>query len=287
MFGKSEKHSLKKGNSNIWFGFKPILLFLARLSILALVTALIGYGLHYAHQSPAAVAQFGWEQIEYQGLVHLKKETLDSLILKTVPQNILLIDLDRLRQLVESESWVKEARLRRKLPNRLLIDVSERQPTAVAAIDNELYVVDSEGVVLDPHGPPYHSINRPIVKGLKNVARENAREDNALRMRIYLQVLVDLGSSQKEYDQSISEIDVENPERVAIIPDNDPVHIYLGNSDFLTRYETFLSQKELYDRLKEQYGFIESVDVTYDNKIIFHTPEETRGAVPDQTGEQS
>ena len=49
------------------------------------------------------------------------------------------------------------------------------------------------------------------------------------------------------------------------------------------RYETFVSQKDLYDRLKEEYGMIESVDVTYDSKIIFHTPQKKGGTVMAQT----
>ncbi len=150
----------------------------------------------------------------------------------------------------------------------MLIHITERQPAAVAAIDAELYLVDQEGVILDRPGPQHPSLDRPIVKGLKNVARENAREDNAVRMSTYLTVLTELTS----YNPSISEIDVGIPNSVAVIPQGDPVPVYLGDRDFLARYEIFVSQKDLYDRLKEEYGIIESVDVTYDDKIIFHTP---------------
>ena len=248
--------------------------FFVQLVIAGLIILPTFYGIHYAYNQPEASLHFGVEKIEYQGLIYLKQEKLDSLVLGSLPKNILHVDLDQLRSLVETESWVHEAKVRRKLPNRILVSITERQPVAVAVIDNELYVVDANGVVLDPYGPHYHSINHPIVKGLRNVARENSQEDNLQRMQMYLRVLADLEDSSENYNQSISEIDVENPERVAVIPDGDPIHIYLGNNNFLTRYKTFLSQKDLYDRLKVQYGLIESVDVTYDNKIIFHTPQE-------------
>ncbi len=288
MSGKSERPFLNKGTEQKRSKLKSAVTFLAQLVAAGLIVLPTAYGVHYAYHQPAASLHFGLEQIEYQGLIHLERERLDPLILGSLPKNVLLVDLDQLRKLVETESWVREARVRRKLPNRLLVSISERRPAAIAAIDNELYVVDAEGMVLDPHGPRYHSINHPIVKGLRNVARENAREDNAQRMQIYLRVLAELGDSGEDYSQLISEIDVENPERVAVIPDGDPIHIYLGNSNFLIRYQTFLSQKDLYDRLKEQYGLIESVDVTYDNKIIFHTPQEKEeGTAPPPSGEQS
>lgn len=218
---------------------------------------------------PADVVElFSLKQIHYQGLSQLDREALDSLIFQSVSEDLLLIDLDRVRALVESESWVKEATVRRKLPDGLFIHITERQAVAMAAIDTELYIVDREGVILDRPGSQHPTLDRPIVKGLKNVARENAREENALRMETYLRVLTELTL----YNPLISEIDVSTPSSVAIIPEGDPVSIYLGDKDFLARYETFVSQKELYDRLKEEYGIIESVDVTYDDKIIFHTP---------------
>ena len=263
--------------------FRAIALFCGRIVLVGLMVGVGAYSLDYSRHPPEVTRLFQLKQIHYQGLLHLDRQALDSLIYQSIPENLMFIDLDRIRDLVESESWVKEATIRRKLPNQLFIHIRERQSAAVAAIDNELYVVDAEGVILDRPGPSHQSIDRPIVRGLKNIARENAREENALRMRTYLRVLEELTS----YNHSISEIDVEAPERVAVIPDDDPILIYLGDKHFLTRYETFVSQKDLYDRLKQEYGIIESVDVTYDNKIIFHTPREKGGTVTAQTSNQS
>ena len=247
---------------------KQLALLVGRVALLGLLVSAGVYILDHARHPADVVELFSLEQIHYQGLTRLDREELDALIFQSVPEDLLFIDLDRVRALVESESWVQEATIRRKLPDGLVIHVTERQAAAVAAIDTELYIVDREGVILDRPGSQHPSLDRPIVKGLKNVARENAREENAARMGIYLRVLTELTL----YNPSISEIDVGTPNSVAVIPEGDPVPIYLGDKDFLARYETFISQKDLYDRLKEEYGIIESVDVTYDHKIIFHTP---------------
>jgi cell division protein FtsQ len=244
----------------------------ARIVFLGLIVLVGAYSLSYSRHPPEVAMRFQLEQIHYQGLVHLDRRALDALIYQSVSENLMSLDLDRIRDLVESESWVREATVRRKLPNQLVIHIRERQAVALAAIDNELYIVDEGGVILDRPGPSHQSIDRPIVRGLMNAARENAQEENILRMQIYLRVVKELGS----HNRSISEVDVEIPEQVAVIPADDPIPIHLGDGDFLMRYETFISQKELYDRLKEEYGMIESVDVTYEHKIIFHTPQ-TKG----------
>ncbi|MCH7803826.1 MAG: FtsQ-type POTRA domain-containing protein [Acidobacteria bacterium] len=251
----------------------------ARIVLLGLIVLVGAYALAYSRHPTEVAMRFQLEEIHYQGLVHLDRRALDALIDQSVSKNLMSVDLDRIRDLVESESWVREATVRRKLPNQLVIHIRERQAIALAAIDNELYVVDEGGVILDRPGPSHQSIDRPIVRGLMNAARENAQEENILRMQVYLRVVEELAS----HNRSISEVDVETPEQVAVFPTEDPIPIHLGDDDFLRRYETFMSQKDLYDRLKEEYGTIESVDVTYDNKIIFHTPQKKGTTVMAQT----
>lgn len=281
MSGKSEKSFLLSKRKRK--GLAQVSILSLRFLVLALIASLLGYSIYYAQSS----SHFELKEIHFQGVVHVDPDELGQLINRIFPTNVLLVDLDRLRTLVESEPWVKSAKIRRKLPNQIYVYVTEREAAALAAIDHELYLVDPEGVVLDRHGPRYGSIDKPIVKGLKNVARENARQENAARMAVYLRVLEELKSPYQDYSESISEIDVEDPERVRVIPGDEPVPVCLGKEQFLRRYRTFVSKKDLYRRLKEQYGVIESVDVSYDHKIIFHTPHGQGGTVISDDGDQT
>lgn len=230
------------------------------------------FAFYYCQNALETGSHFVLEQIEYKGVNRFDQEAFSDFLRKNFDRNLLNLDIQHVRALVEGETWVKHGLVRRKLPNTLFIQLVEREPAAVAVIDRELYVVDNEGVVLDAYGPAYEFLDQPIVKGLRNVAREESKVENAHRMSLYLNVVTDLQGDSFDYTNSISEIDVENPERIAVIPSDDPVSVYLGNDLFRKRYEVFLSQKQLYFRLKEKYGLIEYVDVTYDNKIIFHTP---------------
>jgi cell division protein FtsQ len=218
---------------------------------------------------------FELKGVTFRGLERSDSEQLENLILKNFPPRTLKIDLEAVRSLIESEAWIKSALVRRKLPDQLIIYVSERTPAAIAAIDQELYIVDVEGVILDKFGPGYDVLDSPIVRGLHNIARENAAEENATKIQTYLTVLEDLNHEANDYSDSISEIDVGNPDRIAVFPVDDPVPIYLGNEKFRERYETFLSQKQLYLDLKKKYGSIEYIDMTYEDRIIFHTPEKS------------
>ena len=242
--------------------------------ILSLVFVCFGLlGLYYASHSFGFDAQFELVEIQYLGMKHCDQTALTELIKENCKQGVFSIDLDRVRTLVETETWVKSAVVRRKMPDKLVIHVKEREPAAVAAIDSQLYVVDDEGVVLDSYGPDHQSIDRPIVKGLSNVARENSQRENARRIQLYLEVITDLDSTDRNYTGELSEIDVRDPEKVAVFPADEPITVYLGKNRFRQHFENYLSQKEIYYRLKEEHGLIEYIDVSYENKVIFHTPD--------------
>lgn len=227
---------------------------------------------HYGRSSLDLGSDFRLAVIEYEGAQNFNTEAFNTLLLRTFGRDLLTLDPDRVRALVESDTWVRHALVRRRLPDRLRIHVTERIPLAVAAIDSDLFVVDDDGVILDKYGPRYGQLDGPIVKGLRNPARENAAADNARRIRLYFRLVEDLAAQPRDYAATVSEVDVTDPSRVAVVPSDEPVAVYLGDEAFRERYETFLSQKDLYLRLKQKYGLIEYVDVTYDNKIIFHTP---------------
>ena len=258
-------------------GFKQIVVvsvgLLGRFLILLLVFGSLSWGLYYAWNSPQALKSFQLREIHFKGTTHVSEESLRLLIQKSSPPNLLQIDLEHVRGIVETEAWVKSAVVRRKLPDELVIYVDERQPAAVAAIDRELYVVDEEGTILDRQKSD-DLLDRPVVKGLRNLTHEGAQTHNSARMLAYTSLLAELSSGEQDYAASVSEVDVENPERIGIVLDHDPVPIYLGGTRFLERYQRFLSQRSLYRELKQEHGLIEYIDVSYDNKIIFHTPYE-------------
>ena len=257
---------------------RTLLVFTGRLLGTGLMILGLLLALRHASHSSGGAAQFGIRDIRFEGARHFSWQKLRTFMLETYSGNILRVDLEQLKDLVESESWVRTATVRRQLPGRLIVIVQERIPVAVAAIDQDLYIVDEEGVVLDRYGSSDLKLDGPILKGLGNIARENpsATRENLEKMGIYSRLMSDLSSSEGNYTLAISEVLLADPDRVAIVREDDPVPIYLGSGRFRERYENFLAQKDIYQQLKKEYGRIEYIDVSFDNKIIFHTPGESR-----------
>ena len=60
-----------------------------------------------------------------------------------------LVDVAAIRERLIQFGWVKDARVSRRLPDTLVIDIVERRPAALWQTKGQLALIDREGVVLD------------------------------------------------------------------------------------------------------------------------------------------
>ena len=64
-----------------------------------------------------------------------------------------LVDLEETRQRLRQLGWIADARVSRRLPDTLVVDIVERQPTAIWQYRQQLALIDQKGVVIAPVEP--------------------------------------------------------------------------------------------------------------------------------------
>lgn len=111
-----------------------------------------------------AAMGFKLEQVDIHGATPAGKRAILNHLRLERDQPIVGIDLEALRQQVEAVGWVSEARVVRLLPNRLVIEVSERRPMAVWQAAGAVSVVDGQGTVI-PGADPGRFAALPLVVG--------------------------------------------------------------------------------------------------------------------------
>jgi cell division protein FtsQ len=109
----------------------------------------------------AAVGEAGFTVSGYQivGINHMNRSLVDAVVTDELrraadeagsakaPQA--LVDVAGIRRRLLGFGWVKDARVSRRLPDALVIDIVERTPAALWQSQGRLALIDSEGVVLD------------------------------------------------------------------------------------------------------------------------------------------
>lgn len=76
-----------------------------------------------------------------------------------------LVDLNKIRTDLLQLGWIEDARVSRRLPDTLAINLVERVPAAVLQRNQQLYLIDDKGHILaavDPHTMP---VSLPLVIG--------------------------------------------------------------------------------------------------------------------------
>jgi cell division protein FtsQ len=137
----------------------------------------------------AAIGHAGFVVSGYQivGLNHMDRRPIDEVVTDELhraaadanatkaPQP--LVDVSAIRRRLLQFGWIKDARVSRRLPDTLVIDIVERTPSALWQNQGQLALIDPEGVVLD-RVPITKMPDLPLVVGPG--ANAHARELDAL-----------------------------------------------------------------------------------------------------------
>jgi cell division protein FtsQ len=96
----------------------------------------------------AARAGFEVEKVEVRGVERMDELPVYNIALGQVDRSMLSLDLPKVRAEMLKLGWVKDARISRRLPDTLVVDIVERDPVAVWQHGGQLHLIDVQGVVL-------------------------------------------------------------------------------------------------------------------------------------------
>lgn len=122
-------------------------IFGAIIIALAIYFGLPGIAQHQAADL-AARAGFEVEKVEVRGVERMDELPVYNIALGQVDRSMLALDLPKVRAEMLKLGWVKDARISRRLPDTLVVDIVERDPVAVWQHDGQLHLIDVNGAVL-------------------------------------------------------------------------------------------------------------------------------------------
>lgn len=199
--------------------------------------------------------RFRIASIEVKGNKFLSEGEVREMLGPAMGSNLISADLDGLRANLAASPWVGGAIVRRKLPDTLLVDVTERFPVALAETD-QLYVMDSSGELIDLLGPRTAGFDLPVIRGLGGVSVE-VRRDRARRASTLLD---DLG----ELSAEVSEISVDRAGDLMVVLRGDGSVLKLAEPPYRKRVLSFLALRQ---KLHERCPDAEYFDLRFKDRI--------------------
>jgi cell division protein FtsQ len=133
--------------------------FMLAISLVVLVALDIPAKAERAAGSALGEAGFTVGGYQIVGINHMNRALVDGVVTDELHRAAAEADSDRapealvdvagIRHRLLAYGWVKDARVSRRLPDSLVIDIVERKPAALWQNQGQLALIDGEGVVLD------------------------------------------------------------------------------------------------------------------------------------------
>ncbi|HEX8241164.1 MAG TPA: cell division protein FtsQ/DivIB [Allosphingosinicella sp.] len=92
---------------------------------------------------------FAMKRVEIKGATHIRQIDVYNIAFDQPSMAMPLVDLEATRQRLLQFGWVRDARVSRRLPDTLVVDIVERRPAAIWQHNQRLALIDMDGVVLE------------------------------------------------------------------------------------------------------------------------------------------
>jgi len=106
--------------------------------------------IHEEYAQAVGRAGFQVRKVEVVGADRIDRLKVYDIALAQKDRSMAAVDLEDVRHDLMQYGWIKDARVSRRLPDTLVVDIVERSPAAIWQHNNRLSLIDEKGVVLEP-----------------------------------------------------------------------------------------------------------------------------------------
>jgi cell division protein FtsQ len=142
---------------------------LGLLVAIAIVAGIIAMGVPQMIGMAAAhgLGSMGFvvRNIEISGRKHVDADSVYRIVMNARGQDMPLVSLSDTRERLLQLRWVADARVSRRLPDTLTVDLVERVPAAILQRNQQLSLIDAGGHVLEAVDPHTMPVQLPLVIG--------------------------------------------------------------------------------------------------------------------------
>ncbi|MEE3240039.1 MAG: FtsQ-type POTRA domain-containing protein [Pseudomonadota bacterium] len=186
-----------------------------------------------------------------------EKELL-SLVEKDVGKGFWRLNLEDIKKILETHTWVRRAEVRREWPNRLIIGIDEYVPVARW---NDYYLLTTTGDLVMPKSIALFNYLPMLIdqygSAQKNFSESDQIKDMIAWFNFFQQPLIAQGLNITE------QIRTSQGEITLVI--NDAIRLVLGAEDIKVRFRRLLALLDT--PFKEKLAVINNIDLRYANGI--------------------
>jgi cell division septal protein FtsQ len=234
---------------------------------LCFFAGLAGAGVYAVRTVLLHSPRFALRRIEIGPTDYAPQADLKRALQRYAGRNLFRLDLREMERALEETRWIKRAVVKRVLPNGVACALEERAPAGLALIGGRVWLVDDEGVGINPYAGGERRYSFPI---LVNAERPGGPARDRIARGVAL--VGWLRSEQPELLAGISEIDIGRDDRFDVRMDGGGPVVRLHPRDYGSNLDRYLAMREY---LATDFGGGGYVDLRFRDRIAFR-PHVTR-----------
>jgi cell division protein FtsQ len=224
------------------------------------------------------------DQVSLSGNHYVTRASALEIFSADRSQSVLRIPIEKRRRELEAIPWVEAATVRRALPNRIQVEITERTPIAFLRDGGDMALVDVHGVILER--PLSASFHFPVVTG---IGADMPQEDREQRMQLFSGFMEQIESARAGATEQVSEVDLSDGHDVCATlsglqrtgaPGSEPsaadpagewgqadapIVVHFGDGDFAAKYQTLV---ENIGQWRATAGRVETVDLRFSREAV-------------------
>jgi len=202
------------------------------------------------------------KHIILEGNTHLKEQDLRKYE-DRLTRNIFMLDLISVREELLKEPYVRDADLRRELPDRVYIRIEERIPYAVLRMEGREYLIDKEGMILESAGKKTGKI-LPVISGLRQDKDGFWKEELSQALSL-VETLKSFGYPELS---EIREIEMSKNRGAVLHPADGGFDILCGSGDYL--HKLVLLKRVSADLARRNWA-VRRIDLRFEDQVVVGT----------------
>jgi cell division protein FtsQ len=207
-------------------------------------------------------------EIEVRGLRQLEREGLLRRAGMDPAPNLLAMSLNEVTSRLLAEPYLRRVKLVRRLPNRLVVEVIEREAVAVVRTPGRAgptdVLVDGEGVVLGT-AEPGDRLRLPDVVGARDPAPRPGTRFTDPQVVAALAVLQATEGVPLMGRRSLAVVDCTYSDRIILRGRGSEAVVAVRGGDLERK---FARLKTVAAELKRRHGSIRYIDLSFDRRVI-------------------
>ncbi len=209
---------------------------------------------------------FTVQTIEVSGNKRLVSQ--DVIELSDIRQGVSTFDLDLeiIGQKLAENDWIRSAYIMRKLPQGIVIDISEREAVFIINLDY-LYYVDSEGEIFKVlRGGD--TLDYPLVTGIDRQQLLDDPQQATERLQYIAKMIIDLQQRKFFNTKWVAQINIDPKGGYTLYTDPLGVPIRVGTSDFSGKIDRL---EQVFAEIKQRLPLLEYIDLSVPDEVIVKT----------------